>query len=409
MVEMTESIGRASGPSEQDDLYGALRDLADLAWRGVPGCGGASVTLIEQGPRTLAATHAEVRALDKAQYDRDDGPCVTAMRDLVAVTVDDFDTEDRWPSLRDDVTACGVRSSLSIPLEHAGRTLGGLNMYAARTGAFTEESRHAGETFARQAVMLLRSLQQLHSERASHAREHDVAAALQRSLLPTLPTVPGITSSARYLVAGTDARIGGDWYDLFALSDGTVGVAVGDVMGHDLSAAAAMGQLRSVLRSYAYEGNTPARVIERLDRLVQAFNMAQVATAVYGRLLRDRDSAVLSFSNAGHPPPLVRYPDGEVVRVDRAASPLIGALAPGEQRRIEGALTMPAGSLLVLYTDGLVESRKRDIDEGIDLLCAALAGMEGRPEPNDVCDTVLAELVGQSQDDDIALLVIRID
>jgi GAF domain-containing protein len=117
------------------------------------------------------------------------------MRDLVAVTVDDFDTEDRWPSLRDDDTASGVRSSLSIPLEHAARTLGGLNMYADRTGAFTEESRHAAEAFARQAVMLLRSLQQLHSERASHAREHDVAAALQPSLLPTLPTVPGITSS----------------------------------------------------------------------------------------------------------------------------------------------------------------------------------------------------------------------
>jgi serine phosphatase RsbU (regulator of sigma subunit) len=108
-----------------------------------------------------------------------------------------------------------------------------------------------------------------------------MAVGLQGSLLPTLPRLAGISSAARYLAGGPDAQVGGDWYDLFALPDGAIGVAVGDVMGHDVAAAAEMGQLRSVLRSYAYEGSSPSTVLDRLDRLVQAFDMAQLATAVY--------------------------------------------------------------------------------------------------------------------------------
>jgi serine phosphatase RsbU (regulator of sigma subunit) len=180
-------------------------------------------------------------------------------------------------------------------------------------------------------------------------------------------------------------------------------------MGHDLAAAAAMGQLRSVLRSYAYEGSSPSVVLDRLDRLVQGFEMAEVATAIYGRLLLSRGSGLLVFANAGHLPPLLRHPDGSVHRLDRGASPLIGALAPGMARRGEAAEALPAGSLLLLYTDGLVETRDRDLDQGIDRLCAALAALDPTTGPEHVCDAVIAQLVVGNQDDDIALLAMQID
>jgi hypothetical protein len=137
----------------------------------------------------------------------------------------------------------------------------------------------------------------------------------------------------------------------------SLGIAIGDVTGHDVSAAAAMGQLRSVLRSYAYEGSSPSVVLDRLDRLVQGFDMAQVATAIFGRLVRDDAGATLLFANAGHLPPILRHRDGSVHRVERGTSPLIGVLAPGVRPRNEATVTVPEGALLVLYTDGLVETR----------------------------------------------------
>jgi len=180
-------------------------------------------------------------------------------------------------------------------------------------------------------------------------------------------------------------------------------------MGHDVAAAAAMGQLRSVLRSYAYEGTSPSVVLDRLDRLVQGFDMAQVATAIFGRLVRDDAVATLVFTNAGHLPPLVRHRDGSVERVERGAAPLIGVLEPGRRPRNEAALTVPEGSLLVLYTDGLVETREHEYDAGIDELCAALAALDHHAEPDEACEALVGALVGDRQEDDVALLVVRID
>ena len=395
----------------------ALSDLADLVCQGVPGCDGASISLLRQGsPSTLVATSDRVRELDDAQYDRDRGPCVTAMREGREVTVGDFDVEGRWPEVDGHVRAAGVRSSLSLPLTGGGQVLGGLNLYAEQPESFGVESVAAAEAFARQAVAMLGHLQQLHAERAARDRERQVSAAVQRSLLPTLPDLPGITVAARYRVGSQHAQVGGDWYDLFALPDGAIGLAIGDVMGHDLAAATAMGQLRSVLRSYAYEGHSPSVVLDRLDRLVQDFEMAQLATAIYGRLVIDTDrdgsplgSGMLLFTNAGHPPPLLRLPDGPALVLRRGAAPLIGALPPGHTRRGEAAVVLPAGSLLVLYTDGLIERRDRDLDDGIDLLAAALAGLDPQATPEQVCEHLLAVMVQPGQDDDIAVLALRLE
>ena len=388
------------------ELARAFDDVARLAWHGVAGCDGASVSLLHDGtPTTLAASHARIGAFDRAQYGQGRGPSVDAMRRHEPVTVEDFRTDPRWPGL----AAAGPRSSLSLPLDDAGRTIGGLNLYADRPRAFSTGPGWTAAAFARQAALLLRFLRGAHIDRAVHARQLEMAVGLQRSLLPTLPRLAGISSAARYLAGGPDAQVGGDWYDLFALPDGAIGVAVGDVMGHDVAAAAAMGQLRSVLRSYAYEGSSPSTVLDRLDRLVQAFDMAQLATTVYGRLITDQDSALLIFANGGHPPPVVRPPAGAAYRLDRGTSPLIGALPPGERVRSEAAVTLAAGALLVLYTDGLVEDHRRDIEGGIDLLCATVTAVDPRATPDAVCGAIITSMIGPDRDDDVALLVIRID
>jgi serine phosphatase RsbU (regulator of sigma subunit) len=331
------------------------------------------------------------------------------MRDGRQVTVDDFTTDARWPSFAGVAAEAGVRSSLSVPLLAGTEVIGGLNMYGNAPAAFAAASRTSAQSFARQAAAILGYLQQLDSERAARAREHQVAAALQASLLPTLPELAGVTCAARYRSRDQDAQVGGDWYDVFSVPDGAIGVAIGDVMGHDLAAAAAMGQLRSVLRSYAYEGSSPSVVLDRLDRLVQGFDMAQLATAVYGRIILDGEATMMLFTNAGHLPPLVRRPDASTYRLHRGASPLIGALPPGQARRGEAAVALPPGSLLALYTDGLVETRHRDVDAGIDILSAALSDLPADTSPEEACDALLDAASTDNQDDDIALLVMRID
>ncbi len=186
-------------------------------------------------------------------------------------------------------------------------------------------------------------------------------------------------------------------------------MAIGDVMGHDVAAAAAMGQLRSVLRSYAYEGSSPSVVLDRMDRLVQGFDMAEVATAIYGRLILDHGTGLFLFSNAGHLPPLVRHPDATVERLDRGTHHLIGALPPGETRRGEAAVSLPAGSLLLLYTDGLVETRARGFDEGIDQLVGVLDDLDPHLPLTDICQLILDAMIGDDPEDDVAVLAIRIE
>jgi GAF domain-containing protein len=163
------NIGRFS-----DELSEALEELARLAWDAVPGCDGASVSVLhEHSVSTVAATQRRITDIDQAQYRHGDGPCVAAMRDHQAVSVEDYRSERRWPGVAAEASAAGIRSSLSLPLVTSrGQTLGGLNMYGDTRAAFGEASRRSAEVFARQATLLLTQLQLLHSERAARAREY---------------------------------------------------------------------------------------------------------------------------------------------------------------------------------------------------------------------------------------------
>ncbi len=402
-------LSRPETDQTREELARALNDLARLARAGIPGCGDASVTVVHDGNAlTMAATHQRAVSVDEQQYDSGSGPCLSAIEDREVVSVPDYQTELRWPDVIAEGQRHGIHSGLSLPLAAGDHVFGALNLYGDVVGAFAEDSQRAAEAFARQATVVLHCSEQLHVERAQYARERAFAATLQRSLLPTVTDLPGINAAARYLVSGSAAQVGGDWYDLFALPDGAIGVAIGDVMGHDVTAAAAMGQLRSVLRSYAYEGSSPSVVLDRMDRLVQGFDMADVATAIYGRLILDRGVGLLLFSNAGHLPPLIRHVDGTVERLDRGAHHLIGALPPGTSPRGEAAAALPAGSLLLLYTDGLVETRTRSFDVGIELLSSALAALDAALAPAEIANALVETMVGVAPEDDVALLVVRI-
>ena len=235
-----------------------------------------------------------------------------------------------------------------------------------------------------------------------YQREHKIAETLQRSLLPErLPQIEGIELAARYLPGARGAAIGGDWYDVLERPDGRVALVVGDVVGHGLRAAATMGQLRNAFRAYGLVESSPSEVVARINRLVMSGVDEVMATVLY--LVLDRETGELSFTAAGHPPPLVLSPDGPHF-LEGGRSVPIGASDPAVFR--EASAVLPPGSSLLLYTDGLVERRDEGLDKRLDKL-AAVAG--GAGDGLDVlCERVIEAVLGRGEPgDDVALLAVR--
>lgn len=233
-------------------------------------------------------------------------------------------------------------------------------------------------------------------------REHMVAETLQRSFLPEyLPDLDGVAVAARYVSGSHDVEVGGDWYDTMAL-DGRMVLVIGDVEGRGVRAAAAMGQLRNALRTYAFEGLGPADALSRLNRLVDDMGEGQFATVLYAELRID--SGELRLANAGHPPPLLCLPDGSTRYVDAG---LAVPLAVSRTARFADArLTLPRGSTLILYTDGLIERRDASLERGLARLAAEVA--DGPAELEPLFDHLLERLGGEDRPDDIALLGLRL-
>ena len=237
--------------------------------------------------------------------------------------------------------------------------------------------------------------------------EHRVAETLQHKLLPRLSHLPGLEIASRYVAASDGQQVGGDWFDVFDLGAGHTGVVIGDVMGHDAEAAAAMAQVRASLRAYAWEGGEPASVLERLARLVEAFSVTGLVTVFYGVLGPPDETGArwLRWANAGHLPPFVRSPDGRVHELRGGRSGVIGA--PGDEHRGQDERLVPAGSLLVLYTDGLVERPGAALTDCIERLRASLQHPDGATSADDVCDFILRTKPADQTRDDIALVVLR--
>ncbi|WP_142058942.1 SpoIIE family protein phosphatase [Pseudonocardia kunmingensis] len=320
---------------------------------------------------------------------------------------------DRYP---DDPAAAAVydtlrlRSVMVVPVRARGRVLGALTLmtqhpYGRRYG---QRDLHLATDIAGRAGLAIDNAR-------LYETEHAAAATLQRSLLPVVSDVDGVQVATRYRVGVDGNQVGGDWYDVLDLPDGALGLAIGDVVGHDLIAAAAMGQLRGVLRSYAWDGGPPGLVLDRCDQLVQGLEMAAMATAVYARLEPPGPDGhrLLRYANAGHPAPLVVVPDGTLLRLDENRSPMIGAVRSLGRRagpgRAEAVLRCPPGTLLLLYTDGLTDVAGEDADARAELLESTVTALPAGVAAEALVDRVLAACSPNRPRDDVALLAVRLD
>jgi GAF domain-containing protein/anti-sigma regulatory factor (Ser/Thr protein kinase) len=291
----------------------------------------------------------------------------------------------------------GVRSLLGVPLLVEGAILGVLHVGTVSPREFTNSDAALLQLAAAQAAPAIdraRLFDALDRERRS-------AVALQRSLLPDrLPNLAGIDAAARYLPARDE--VGGDWYDVIALPGGRVGLAIGDVAGHGLRAAALMGQLRTGLRAYALEGHPPGETLKRLDRMLQTIPGRGMATAAYAVV--DPVTGTLHYASAGHPPPVLVRGGEEAILLDVSAAPPLGALPFAAYHEVEA--TLEPGDTILLYTDGLIERRREPLTEGLERLRALTAV---RATADQLCQRVIEQLVpADGGEDDIAVVALRI-
>lgn len=238
-----------------------------------------------------------------------------------------------------------------------------------------------------------------------YAQEHLIAETLQRSMLPAaLPAVDGLALGARYVAGGGGTQVGGDWYDTVVMEDGRVMLAVGDVVGRGPHAAAVMGQLRTAMRAYALQ-QLPATVLMRsLDLLLQDVSDSSIATAAC--LILEPSTGAVELVLAGHPPPLVLGPDGTAryLKAD-PHSPMGVRAAPVY---VSTLTILEPGSTLLIFTDGLVESRVRPVGDGLAELAGSLNGPANSLDVEQICDLCLTTMLAGSHDDDVALLVARL-
>jgi anti-sigma regulatory factor (Ser/Thr protein kinase)/PAS domain-containing protein len=238
--------------------------------------------------------------------------------------------------------------------------------------------------------------------RASERRQRETAVTLQRSLLPQeLEEPDDLRIAAVYHPGGTETAVGGDWYDVITLGGGRTALVIGDVMGRGVRAAAVMGQLRTAVRAYARLDLPPHEVLQLLDGLATEIDPNQIATCAYA--VHDPNEGRLVYASAGHLPILVRDESGTVLRADEPTGPPLGT---GGWTHTSGSIPLGPGSTAVFYTDGLVERRNEDLDEGIAALERALSGATGTPQV--VCDRLVrATGVTADHDDDVAVLVLQ--
>ncbi|MFD5029052.1 SpoIIE family protein phosphatase [Streptomyces sp. NPDC058405] len=290
--------------------------------------------------------------------------------------------------------------ALIVPLRLRSSTFGALTLTRGAAGPpFNDADRVLAEEVARRTALGLDNAR-------LHAQQADIAATLQRALLTDLPPVETLELAAHYEPAERTAEVGGDWYDAFRLPGGDLALVVGDVTGHDIQAAARMSELRNMLRALAVDRpeEGPGSILQRLDTAQAHLQLADSATAVLARLhAREDGTWRLSWSTAGHPPPLLVTEDGAARYLTEAHAMLIG-LRP-HLSRPTATIELPPGATVLLYTDGLIESRTQDMDTGMTRLRQHTAAQ--RAEPLDRLCVGLARELGDTRDD-ITLIAARI-
>jgi serine phosphatase RsbU (regulator of sigma subunit) len=360
-------------------------------------------------PRRQADLEAYVRRMVMVMTDEAAARVVTRTgRPLVLPDIDAARMERALPDpeTRQDLERLGLAAGTVVPLVARGQVFGALGLFtSAERGPHTQAEVDTAVEIGRRAGLALHNARLYGQQRA-------LAETLQRSMLTAPPEPDHSEIVVRYVPAAAGAEVGGDWYDAFLQSDGATVLAIGDVVGHDSRAAAAMGQVRGLLRGISYSsGAGPAAVLTELDRAVQGLALDTMATCLLARLERDpgdvRAGEVrLRWANAGHPPPIVLDADGTVTVLDDAPADLLLGVVP-DCRRADHVATLKRGATVLLYTDGLVERRDRDIDAGTKELVEALREGAGLPLA-ELCDRVLARLFLPDAEDDVAVLAVRL-
>jgi len=297
-------------------------------------------------------------------------------------------------------------SAVALAFVARGRVLGALTLYRGRDREPMDPGERATlREVADRAALALDSA-------AVHEQQRRMVEELQRSLLTDPPEPDHSQIAVRYVPAVQAAQVGGDWYDAFLQPGGATVLAIGDVVGHDTVAAAAMGQLRSLLRGIAYSGGGgPAAVLSALDRAMAGLQVHTLATAAVARLEQDegdreRGQTRLRWSSAGHPPLLVLRPDGRVEVLATPRADLLLGVEPTVRRR-EQVTVLEPGCTVLLYTDGLVEGPQLPLDDGVDRLVGLLGELGGLPL-EELCDQVLSRMRPQGSEDDVALVAVRL-
>ena len=307
----------------------------------------------------------------------------------------------RDPWHYDALRRLGLGSALVVPLRVVGRTIGVLTVTSERQHRYREADVELVEDLARRMATAV-------DNALRYRQERETALTLQRSLLPpALPALPGLTVAHRYLPGTAGAEVGGDWYDLVPLTRGRVGVVIGDVMGRGIAAAAVMGQLRAAVRACALVEDSPSAVLGLVDAAMSSLGQTSLTTCLYGVL--DPTTRTLKLASAGHLPPLVVHPGGGGQYVELDPGPPLG-VASTPPPEIE--VVLPEGSLLLLYTDGLVEGRAQPVEDGMLALRNAVADVDdlqpAQLEP--LCDMLLRAMGRDGRpDDDSALLAVLTD
>jgi serine phosphatase RsbU (regulator of sigma subunit) len=345
----------------------------------------------------------------RARTNRGNAPVPTSLREGAPVVIQhldaaQIDTMVADPGAREAVHALDVCAVATFPLIARGELFGALTLAnTGDRGPFSDaELRTAGVAAKRAALAL-------DNARLSSA-QGQVAERLQRSLLSDPVQPDHLELAVRYRPATQGISIGGDWYDAFLQPDGSTVLVIGDVVGHDLEAAAAMGQLKTLVRAIAYDRqDAPADVLRRVDLAVVGLGAETLATALVARVEQTPELSAaglrrLRWATAGHPMPMLLLPDGSVQDLTSQIGPPLGIGWRGP--RTDGAVDMPAGSTLLLFTDGLFERRTSDLDAGRDRLRRLARSLAAEPLEL-LCDGLLAGLLGDGAEDDVAVLAVR--
>ncbi|MDP9333399.1 MAG: SpoIIE family protein phosphatase [Actinomycetota bacterium] len=312
---------------------------------------------------------------------------------------------DADPDLRTKLDRIGFESCLLVPLTVAGRRLAVLSIGDERRERLGSADLELAVDLGRRGASALERARLWQESQQRFEAEHRIVELLQTTIIPDrLPVIAGVQVAAAYRPAEVDVDVGGDWYDAFATTDGRIVIVVGDVAGHGVQAASLMGRVRNALRAYAFEDSDPATVLLRLHRLIRNQDDDAMVTAFVARY--EPTTGLMSWSRAGHPPPLLVAPDGSARFLDDVNGAPLGTMAR-EYRTASARLE--EGALIVCYTDGLVERRDRVLDDGLAWLEERVREYAGDPLET-LCDKLVDDpFVPHPSPDDICVVALRVE